>query len=255
MSRPEPELGDAFGVALLDALNGGASAIVIERDDGFVDTDGSDYFGDIEDDPLWRWIRPRLGDRVLDLGAGAGRGSMRLQSEGVDVTALDVSPGCIEVCSRRGARSTFLGTIEQLAENKPSAFDTVLALGNNLGLMGSPEQAKHFFGAARSLGGGDARIVGTMLDPHLTDDPDHSATTLETATAGASRAVFASGFDTKPWRRTGFLFCGRRKVNWLSSALRMVGKSSRPRPQASSTPPSFAPSNTTCCRTYCPSPR
>lgn len=173
MSQTEPELGDAFGAALLDQLNGGASAIVVERDDGFVDTDGSDYFGDIEDDPLWRWIRPRLGDRVLDLGAGAGRGSMRLQAEGVDVTALDVSPGCIEVCSRRGVRNTFLGTIEQLAENTRSAFDTVLALGNNLGLIGSPEEAKHVFGAARALGGGDARIVGTMLDPHLTDDPAH----------------------------------------------------------------------------------
>lgn len=167
---------DAFGAALLDRLDDrGGSAIVVERDDGFVDVDGSDYFGDVEDDGLWSWLRPRLGAQVVDLGAGAGRGALRLQADGVDVTALDVSPGCIEVCSRRGVRRTFLGTIEQLAEAEPGAFDTVLALGNNLGLIGSAEQAGRFFGAASALGDRDLAIVGTMLDPHRTDRPVHLA--------------------------------------------------------------------------------
>jgi len=169
----EPRIGDAFGVALLDRLAGSGSAIVIERDDGFVDVDASDYFGNVDADPLWPWLRNYLGRRVLDLGSGAGRGALQVQSENVDVLALDVSPGCIEVCRRRGVNSTFVGTLEQLANTDPESFDTVLALGNNLGLIGSPEAAGHFFEAAAAVGTNDVRIAGTMLDPHLTDSPVH----------------------------------------------------------------------------------
>ena len=170
-----PEPGDAFGRALLDRLEGRGSAIVIERDDGFVDVDQSNYFGQVDDDALWPWIRPRLGNRVLDLGAGAGRAAIRLQAEGIEVTALDVSPGCVEVCARRGVQHTFLGTIEDLAEARPQAFDAVVALGNNLGLIGTPERAAGFFDAARRVGTEDLRIVGTMLDPYRTEHPVHLA--------------------------------------------------------------------------------
>lgn len=173
MDPAEPRPGDAFGTSLQDQLGGGGSAVVIERDDGFVDADGSDYLGDVQHDPLWQWMRPRLGNRVLDLGAGAGRGALRLQSEEVDVVALDVSPGCIDVCRRRGVRDVFLGTIHELAAAHPKPFDSVLALGNNLGLVGSPETAKVFFDAARALGTKDVRIVGTMLNPYLTDNATH----------------------------------------------------------------------------------
>ena len=171
----QPTLGDAFGRALLDQLEGTASAIVIERDDGFVDVDASDYFGNVDDDPLWQWIRSRLGRRVVDVGAGAGRGALRLQSVGVEVVGLDVSAGCIEVCRRRGVESTFLGTTEELSMTRPEPFDSLVALGNNLGLIGSPEKAGTFFNAARALGTEDVRIVGTMLDPHRTANPAHLA--------------------------------------------------------------------------------
>ena len=170
--EPQPTIGDAFGTALLERLEGRDSAIVIERDDGLVDVDGSDYFGDVEG-ALWQWMRARLGRRVLDVGAGAGRGAIRLQRERVDVVALDVSPGCVEVCRRRGVDETFLGTVEQLANAQPRPFDTLLALGNNVALIGSPEKAGAFLDAARAVGTTDVRIVGTMLDPYLTDNPAH----------------------------------------------------------------------------------
>lgn len=172
---PEPLVGDAFGKALLERLEGAGSTIVMERDDAFVDVDASDYFGEVDDDPLWHWIRPRLGRRVLDIGAGAGRGALRLQSQGVDVVALDVSPGCVEVCRRRGVENTFLGTIEELSNAQPERLDSLVALGNNLGLIGSPRAAGAFFDAASAVGTNDVRIVGTMLDPYLTDSAIHLA--------------------------------------------------------------------------------
>lgn len=52
---------------------------------------------------------------------------------------------------------------------RPASFDTVVAIGNNLGLLGTPETAGSFLDAARAIGSNDMRIVGTMLDPYLTD--------------------------------------------------------------------------------------
>jgi SAM-dependent methyltransferase len=106
----DPVVGDAFGEGLLAALAGEPYRVVNERDDGHVDVDTSDYLGRVEDDPHWSWIEPRLGERVLDIGAGGGRASVPLEEAGVDVTALDVSPGALEVCRRRGVTSGRLAT-------------------------------------------------------------------------------------------------------------------------------------------------
>lgn len=45
--RPsEPRVGDAFGSGSLARLRGGGPPLVIERDDGFIDVDASDFFSD-----------------------------------------------------------------------------------------------------------------------------------------------------------------------------------------------------------------
>lgn len=60
-----------------------------------------------------------VGGRVLNVGAGAGRFLLALQSRGHEPMALDVSPGAVEVCRRRGVRRTILGPIEELADTDP----------------------------------------------------------------------------------------------------------------------------------------
>ena len=172
----EPLTGDAFGMALLSHLDHGDDGWhVIERDDGWVDgMPASRYFGDIEAwVPIERDAIGHAGDRVLDVGAGAGRTSLFLQERGKDVVALDVSAGAIEVCRRRGVEQTFLGTVFDLVASDPEPFDTFVFFGNNLGLLGSPEGAAKMLGALRALGRPDARIIGTLIDPYDTDNPAH----------------------------------------------------------------------------------
>lgn len=181
---------NAFGQALLARLEGRPGVAVIERDDGFIEADGSDYFAPLsDDDELWRWTRPRIGAHVVDVGAGAGRASVVLQGDGIPVTALDVSPGAIEVCRRRGIADAFLGTVEDLAATGSTSFDTFVCLGANLGLVGRGDRARAFLDAIRRLGGDDVRLLGTILNPYVTDVPAHLA--YHEANRGAGRPAGA----------------------------------------------------------------
>jgi len=166
--------GDAFGEALLAHLDhGDGGEHIIERSDGYVECATVEpYFGDLDAwSPTERHALDAVTGRMLDVGAGAGRAALHLQDRGFDVTALDVSPGAIEVCRRRGVRQTRLGRVEEVS----GGFDTFLFFGSNLGLIGSPQAAPAFFGGLRDLSRPGARIVGTMLDPYRTSDPDHLA--------------------------------------------------------------------------------
>jgi len=125
---------------------GQAAAIVIERNDGLVNVDPTDYFSP-PSGALWEWMVARMGDRVLDIGAGAGRAALALQEAGKEILALDVSAGAVEVCRRRGVTNTCLGSVAELAATSPPPFDTFMGVGNNLGLMASPAQAVHFLDA------------------------------------------------------------------------------------------------------------
>lgn len=169
-----PSVGDAFGIALVARFEGRRADVVVERDDGFVDVDPSTYLGEVaDDDPTWAWIRDRLGHRVLDIGAGGGRAAVPLQRAGHDIVALDVSPGALEVCARRGVQQRFHGVVTELADTGADRFDSFLCMGNNLGLLGSRAAAPSFFDALRRLGGPECRLLGTMLDPYNTDSPAH----------------------------------------------------------------------------------
>lgn len=185
MRALEPSSEDAFGQALLARLDGRSGVAIIERDDGFIEADGSDYLAAMsEDDELWEWTHSRLGRRVVDVGAGAGRASLVMQDQGLHVTALDVSPGAIEVCRQRGISETFLGTVLDLADTDVAPFDTFLCLGANLGLIGRADSARAFFDALGRLGGPDVRLLGTMVNPYVTGVAAHLSYHEANRTAG-----------------------------------------------------------------------
>lgn len=174
---PKPAIGDAFGQALLAKLNvEEPNNVIYERDDGLVNADSNDYFAAPEDwDELDRWCLDQVRGRVLDIGAGAGRAALELQKRGHEVTALDVSPGAVEACRRRGVRETFLGDVTELAVRSEQGFDCFVMLGNNLGLLGNPERAARVFEALGALSNPGATIVGTGADPRPDGAPPRHA--------------------------------------------------------------------------------
>lgn len=80
--------------------------------------------------------------RILDVGAGAGSFSLVLQARSLEVDAIDISPGCVEVMKRRGVENPYHRNILS-PENY--GYDTVLMLMNGIGISGSLDGLNLFF--------------------------------------------------------------------------------------------------------------
>lgn len=218
--------GDAFGEALLECLDGGRGAHVIERDDGLVEAfDSTQYFGgpdayaSIEAPGL-----DHLSGRVLDIGAGAGRFSLAAQERGLEVTALDDSAGALEVCRRRGVERTVHRSIHLYEAGE--RFNGFLMMGHNLGLL-APDPVRSLERLAHMANPG-AVIVGTTVDPYETDEPTH----LEYHQANRARGRMAGHVVLRvrtkntigPW--FDYLFCSfdelagiARRAGWEAERL------------------------------------
>ncbi|MEU8244110.1 class I SAM-dependent methyltransferase [Actinoplanes missouriensis] len=191
MTMEQPTIGDAFGEMIRDAyavrtgigprpLAGGRYPRpvieVIERDDGLINGAPADHY--LDEPPDWppydhRAMRLCRG-RVLDIGVGAGRCALELQRRGIAVTGLDTSLGAIEVARKRGLRDTVRNTVDEFSR-AAVRYDTFLLLGNNLGLLESPERAPVLLAALSRLAAPGARIVAQGSDPYGTRDPVHVA--------------------------------------------------------------------------------
>jgi len=86
--------------------------------------------------------------RVLDLGCGAGSHSLHLQEKGLEVEAMDISPGAVATCALRGVSRAQVMDLWQLERGN---FDTVLALMNGVGLCGTLERLPRFLQILKGL--------------------------------------------------------------------------------------------------------
>lgn len=163
---------DAFGQLLLDHLAGHAGEPRLERDDGRSEPALSAEWFFAEHDQWPGAERDIFSDargRILDVGAGAGRHSLEAQRQGLEVVAIDISPGAVEVCRRRGVRDARALALAGIDESL-GTFDTVLLLCGNFGLIGSAEAAKTILRTLNSLTSPKGRIVLDSVDPHVCPD-------------------------------------------------------------------------------------
>ncbi len=164
---------DAFGSRLLDALEDpDISGEIIERDDGYIDVVSMSYFAPVRKwAPAERRALRSVRGRVLDIGCGAGRVALELQTRGHEVVGIDPSPGAVEVSRRRGVKDVRQMRFEDVDESL-GHFETMLLYGNNFGLFGSRWKGRRLLKAVRHLAD---RIVASSVDPYGTDDPVHLA--------------------------------------------------------------------------------
>jgi SAM-dependent methyltransferase len=175
----EPMVGDAFGRVLTQCWRAGARSgtafAVVERDDGYIDAhDAAAYFAGRDDWPeVERRIVADAAGRVLDVGCGAGRHAAVLAADGLDVVGVDTSPGAVAVARERGvdARPGSATALPPVI----GAFDTVLLLGNNVGLLGSAGTAPVVLAELARVTVPGGRLLVSGIDPFDTDDAEHRA--------------------------------------------------------------------------------
>jgi SAM-dependent methyltransferase len=170
-------VGDGYGEMLLAALEEGGDMLeIVERDDGFILA--SRFGPEFYLAPYRKWpsrqrraLRLARG-RVLDVGAGAGRVALHLQEKGLEVVAIDASPGAVEACRKRGVRDARLLRVEDV-DKSLGLFDTVVMYGNNLGLLASKSKGRKLLRRLHEITTDRARIIGEILDPYPNAPPIH----------------------------------------------------------------------------------
>ncbi|NAS32419.1 methyltransferase domain-containing protein [Flavobacteriaceae bacterium R38] len=128
---------DLFGQAILDYQSGNYT------EDIFTETSISEedvlpipyLFRSYEEMPQIEQKALELAyGNVLDVGCGTGSHSLYLQNKRhLNVTALDISKGAVDVCKKRGVHKVLHDDIMNL---KTGSYDTILLLMNGTGIFG-----------------------------------------------------------------------------------------------------------------------
>ena len=166
---------DAFGHQLLDELAGVAGAGQLERDDGSAGPSlpAADFLIPFDRwHPAERQVFKRGRGRVLDVGCGAGRHSLEVQSRGLDVVAIDISPGAVEASRRRGVRDVRLLSVSEVDE-RLGTFDSVLMMCGNFGLAGSAGETERWLQMMHRMTTPSGRIVLDTVDPYQDTDAEY----------------------------------------------------------------------------------
>jgi 2-polyprenyl-3-methyl-5-hydroxy-6-metoxy-1,4-benzoquinol methylase len=168
---------DAFGRLLLDHIEEGAGDPLLEFDDGSTGPAmGSEWF--FAEPERWpsaeRTVFGHVRGRVLDIGAGGGRHSLEAQRLGSKVVAIDVSPGAVEVCRRRGVKDIRLLSLAAVDDDL-GVFDTVLMMCGNFGLVGNAEAAAVILRRLYAMTTPQGRIVLDSVDPYVDADAEEIA--------------------------------------------------------------------------------
>jgi SAM-dependent methyltransferase len=163
------------GLALLAYFRGDTQAqLIIRRADGIEDPlPVSHFFRSPERFfPIEVATLERCRGHVLDIGAGTGLHSLVLQSRGLPVTAIDVSPEAVEIMIERGVQDAQCADI---LEFKVGPFDTLLMLGHGIGMVEDLAGLDRFLAHARSLVRSGGQVLLHSLDVRKTEDPGHLA--------------------------------------------------------------------------------
>ncbi|MFX0117185.1 MAG: methyltransferase domain-containing protein [Candidatus Hodarchaeota archaeon] len=170
------ESEDAFGQIFNDYFyERDGTGEIVERDDGYVDIScgGAFYFSQYRDWPEYEKAAMKfVKGKVLDIGCGAGRHSLFLQKKGFEILGIDASPLAIEVCKRRGLNNARVLSIADISADL-GMFDTILMLGNNFCLVGTPDRGKKLLRELTAITADRGRIVAQTRDPYKTDKPEH----------------------------------------------------------------------------------
>lgn len=142
---------DVLGEALQDYANGKTDAALSVFSDIADDEElpAVHFFRDFDQmPPIEQEALNLCHGKVLDVGAAAGRHARVLQDRGLDVHAIDISPGAVAVMRKLGIKNVALQDFFNIQNQK---FDTILMLMNGIGICGKLEKLDEFFEQIKTL--------------------------------------------------------------------------------------------------------
>jgi len=143
---------DIFGKAIRDYYeNNYSEDIVVQAPDFDDDSIPLPYLFRSFDEmpPIEQKALKMVYGKTLDVGCGAGSHSLYLQDhKTLDVTAIDVSKGAIEIAKKRGVTKVKVQDIYALQNE---VFDTLLFLMNGSGIIGTLDNIDRFFTHIKTL--------------------------------------------------------------------------------------------------------
>ena len=143
---------DIFGEAIKDYYNNQYTEdIVVQADDFDDDHIPIPYF--FRSYPEMPKVEQKALDtafgKVLDVGCGAGSHGLYLQKEKkLEVTAIDISEGAIEICKKRGLENAY---VQDVFKHNSGIYDTILFLMNGSGIIGTLNHIDRFFNHIKTL--------------------------------------------------------------------------------------------------------
>lgn len=155
---------DPLGAMLLDYMDGRTGAFV-RVDSSLLDM--SEMTGSImfrregEMSGLEQKALSLCRGRILDVGAGSGCHSLVLQEKGREVTALEISPGCMAVMERRGVSRRLFKSLFSLRGER---FNTLLMLMNGIGICGTIEGLNFFLQHIRQVMAHGGQVLADSTD-------------------------------------------------------------------------------------------
>lgn len=169
---------DAYGHVIWNYFKNLPSFEIVERDDGHLSLSGGaqSYFSSHKD---WKKhekeaIKYAKG-RCLDIGCGAGRVLLYLQSKRQSGVGIDTSSLAVKVCRLRGVKDARVMSINEIATFKPGSFNSVVMFGNNFGLFQNFQKAKILLKKLYRITSSGGVIIAESREPYLTDNPVHFA--------------------------------------------------------------------------------
>ncbi len=171
-----PTNPDIFGLAFRDYLDGKKYEELTVKIDLFDDEKlpVSYFFRPFDEMPDWeKMVLNECHGKILDVGAGAGSHALYLQDKGLDVMAIDISPGGVECMKERGVKKAFEQDFFSLAHEK---YDTIIFLMNGAGMAQKLHRLQDMLKKAASLLADDGSVFIESTDLlYMYKDEDGSA--------------------------------------------------------------------------------
>ncbi|ANS70151.1 hypothetical protein SLINC_7927 [Streptomyces lincolnensis] len=221
---PGPQIGDAFGLQLSDAvrLRRPVTAFV-ERSDGLIVPSGSAQWlsGEQEWPLAVRDALVRARGPVLDVGAGSGRHSAYLARKPMQVTAMDTSELALGICRNAGVQETVCADVTELEHRlrgRPP-FRTVLFLGNNVGLLGSVTRGTEILQQVHAVTSDDALIIAEGRRP-VVGTAENRAYVERNLARGRlpGELLMRLRYGTTATHWFPYLFCGPEELERIAKA-------------------------------------